>query len=135
MFNNVATVDIWRDEPEDAVTVFNNGTAVFGTGFVVEDLEVNAVAFGLEASHDVVVGGKMVAIIARLKCRDKDGVGVDVVGKHDVSVATSGADRELAHVISVDLNYWLYPDMEFLRLDGGYLTGDVRKRVNGDWLQ
>ena len=72
MFNNVATVDIWRDEPEDAVTVFNNGTAVFGNGFVVEDLEVSAAAFGLEESRDVFVGGETVAIFARLKCKDKE---------------------------------------------------------------
>ena len=42
-------MDIRRDELESAVPVFDNGTAVFGTGFVIKDLEVNAVAFGLEA--------------------------------------------------------------------------------------
>ena len=40
------------DELEGAVPVFNNGVAVFGTGFIIKDLEVNAVAFGLEARHD-----------------------------------------------------------------------------------
>ena len=44
-FRNVAAVNIRRDELEGAVPVFNYSTAVFGTGFVVEDLEVNAVAF------------------------------------------------------------------------------------------
>ena len=127
LFSNVARVDIRRDELEGAVPVFNNGAAIFGTGFVVEDLEVNNVAFGLEARHDVVVRGKTVAIIARLKCRDKDGVGVYVVGNHDVLVATLGADGEPTHVIGVELTDWIYPDTEFLRLDGGELTGDVRK--------
>ena len=47
-FRNVAAVDIKMDKLEVAVSVFNNGAAVFGTGFVIEDLEVNAVAFGLE---------------------------------------------------------------------------------------
>ena len=134
-FSNAAAVDIQRDELEGAVPVFNNGTAVFGTGFVVEDLEVNDVVFGLEASHDVVVGGNTVAILARLKFRDKYGVGVNMVGDHDVSGATSGAEGEPTNVISVELTDWLYPDMEFLRLDCGELTGDVRKRVNGDWIR
>ena len=103
LFRNVAAVDIRRDKLEGAGPVLNDGTAVFGTGLIIEDLEVNDVAFGLETSHDVVVGGKTVAIVTRVKCRDKDGVGVDMVGKHDVSVATSGADGEPTCVISVEL--------------------------------
>ena len=91
-FRDVAAVDIRRDEMEGAVPVFNNGVEVFGTGFVIEDLEVHTVSFGLEASHDGVVGCEAVAIVARLECRDKDGVGIYVVGEHDVSVATSGGD-------------------------------------------
>ena len=91
-FSNVAAVDIQRDKLEGAVPVFNYSTAGFGTGFVVEDLEVNAVAFGLEASRDVVVGGKTMAIFARLKYKDKDGVGVNVVDEHDVSVSTLRVD-------------------------------------------
>ena len=85
-------MDIRRENLEGAVPVFNDGAAVFDTGFVIEDLEVYSVAFGLEASHDGVVGGKTVAIVVRLKCRNKDGIGVDVLGEHDGSVATSGAD-------------------------------------------
>ena len=46
-FSNVAAVDIRRDELEGAVPVFNDGAAVFRSGFVIEDLEVNAVSFGL----------------------------------------------------------------------------------------
>ena len=58
-----------------------------------------------------------------------------MVGQNDVLVATSGADGEPTHVISVELTDWLYPDVEFFRLYGGELTGDVQKRVNGDWLR
>ena len=54
-FSNVAAVDIRRDEMEGAVSVINDGAAVFGTGLVVEYLEVHAVSFGLEAIHDVIV--------------------------------------------------------------------------------
>ena len=65
-FSNFAAVDIQRDELEGAVPVINNDAAVFGTGFVIKDLEVNTLSFGLEASHDGVVGGEPVVIIARL---------------------------------------------------------------------
>ena len=83
-FRNVATVEIRRDELEGVVPVFNDCAEIFGTGFVIEDLEVKAVAFGLEVIHDIVVGVNTVTIVARLKCRDKDSVGINVVGKHDV---------------------------------------------------
>ena len=46
-FSDVAAVEIRRDKLEGAVPVFNDGAAVFRTGFVIEDLEVNAVSFGL----------------------------------------------------------------------------------------
>ena len=134
LFSNVVAVDIRRDNLEGAVTVFNNDAEVLGTGFIIEDLEVNAVDFGLEVSHDDVVGGDAVAIVARLKCRDKDGIGVDVVGEHNVLVATSRADREPTYVISVELTDWIYPDMELLILEVWELTSDVKKRVNGDWI-
>ena len=75
------------------------------------------------------------AIVARLEGRDKDGIGINVVGHNYLLVSTSGADGQPDHVIIVKLADWLYPDMEFLRLDRGELTGDTRKRVNGDWLQ
>ena len=134
-FRNTVAVDIQRDELEGAVPVFNDGAAVIGTGFVVKDLEVHVVSFGLEAIHDGIVGCKTMAIVVRLKCRDKDGVGIYMVGKHGVLVDAAGADRELTHVISVELANWIYPDMEFLGLDSGECTGDVRKRVYGDWLR
>ena len=128
-FRNIAAVDIRRDNLEGAVPVFNDGVAVFGTGFVIEDLEVHAVSIGFEASHDGVVGGKTVAIVVRLECRDKDVVGINVVGEHNVSVATSGADGEPTHVISAELADCLYPYMEFVGLDSGEWNVSVRKRV------
>ena len=83
-FSDVAAVDIRRDELEGAVTVFNDGAAVFCNGFVVKDLYVHAVSFALEAVHDGIVGCKTMAIVARLENRDKDGVGIYVVGNHDI---------------------------------------------------
>ena len=79
-FSDVAAVDIRRDELEGAVPFINDGAAVFETGFVVKDLEVHAVSFGLEAIHDGIVVFETMAIIAVLECRDMDGFGIYVVG-------------------------------------------------------
>ena len=51
-FRDVAAVDIRRYNLEGAVPVIDDGAALFGTRFVVEDLEVHAVSFGFEAIHD-----------------------------------------------------------------------------------
>ena len=67
-FSDVAAVEIRRDELEDAVPVFNYGAAVFGTSFVVEDLKIHNVSFGLETIHDGIVGCKTMAIDTRLEC-------------------------------------------------------------------
>ena len=64
-------------------------------------------SFGLDALHDGIVGCKIMAIAARLECRDKDGIGIYMVGKHDISVTTAGADGEPTHVISVELANWI----------------------------
>ena len=55
-FSDVAAVDVRRDKLEGAVPVIIGGAALFGTGFVVEDLEVHTVSFGLDAIHDGIVG-------------------------------------------------------------------------------
>ena len=67
-FSNVAAVDIRRDEMEGAVSVINDGAAVFGTVLVVEYLEVHAVSFGLEAIHDgiVVFHGVIILLIDKV---------------------------------------------------------------------
>ena len=134
-FSDVSVVDIRRDELEGTVPVFNDGADIFGTGFVVEDLEVHAVSFSLEAIHDGIVGCETMAIGTRLERPDNDGVGIYVVGKHDVLVAAAGADGEPTHVISVELSNRIYLDMDFLGLDSVEWTGNVRKRIYGDWLQ
>ena len=66
-FSDVAEVEIRRDKLKGAVPVINDGAAVFGTRFGINDLEVHVVSFGLEASHDGVVGSETVAIVARLE--------------------------------------------------------------------
>ena len=42
-----------------------------------------------------------------------------MVCEHDEVVATARADRELAHIIGVELANGLYPKIEFFGLVGG----------------
>ena len=63
-FRYVAAMDVRRDNMEIAVPIFNDGATIINAGLVVKDLEINAVAFGLEAIHDAVVGINMMAVVA-----------------------------------------------------------------------
>ena len=60
----VAAMDIRRYKLEIEGPIFNDGATILGAGLVVEDLEVNAVAFGLEARHDAVVGSNAMEVVA-----------------------------------------------------------------------
>ena len=66
-FSYVAAMNIRQDKLESAVPIFTDGATILGAGLVVEDLEINAVAFGLEARHDAVVGSNAMAVIEWLE--------------------------------------------------------------------
>ena len=72
------------------------------------------VASLLELRHDASVGWDAVAVMFGLKGLDEDGVGVVVVGEHDVLIATARADGEVAHVVSEELADRLDPNMKFV---------------------
>ena len=107
-------VDIWRDEKVSAVPVFLDDAFVFGTGFVVEDLGSDGVSARLETVHDGVVGGNLVFVLAGLEGGLEDGVGVAVVGDHDVLIAATGADGEASGVVCVQLFDGLDLDVDFV---------------------
>ena len=51
-----------------------------------------------------------------LERADEDGVGVTMVGSHDVLVPTARADRETTGVVGVKFRNWLHPKMHFIEL-------------------
>ena len=114
-FNGVAAVDIWRDKKVIAVPVFFDDAFVFGTGFVVKDLGSDGVPAHLEAVHAGVVGGDAVLVLASLEIGLEDGVGVAVVGNHDVLIAAAGTDGEASGVLCVQLFDGLDSDVDFVR--------------------
>ena len=108
-FSYVATMDIGGDQFVCGCPDVGDVSAVFLTGFVVEDLVVDDVTASLEAGHDVSVGRYAVAVFSCLKGLDDDGVGVAVVRKHQVLVAAAGADGEAYCVIRVERADGFYP--------------------------
>ena len=89
-FGGVAAVDIWRDKKVFAVPVFFDDVSVFGAGLIVEDLGSDGVFARLETVHDGVVGSNLVFVLAGLEGGLEDGVGVAVVGNHDILIAAAG---------------------------------------------
>ena len=63
-FGYVGAMDIRQDKLESAVPIFNDGVTIIGTSLVVGDLEINSVAFGLEARNYAVVGRNAMAVVA-----------------------------------------------------------------------
>ena len=85
---------------------------VGSAAFIIEDLEVNAVAIFLKAGHDAVSCGKALAVLAGLEGINQDDVSVYVVGGHDKVVAASGAEGETAHVIGAEFTEEFDLDVE-----------------------
>ena len=63
----------------------------------------------LEAGHDAGVGRSVVVVFSCLEGLDEDGVGVAVVGHHQVLIAAAGADGEAASVVRVERADGFYP--------------------------
>ena len=63
-FRDIVTMDIWRDKLEIAVPLINDGAAIIGANFIVNYLDINAVAHGFEARHDSVVGSNVMPVVA-----------------------------------------------------------------------
>ena len=104
-------------------------SAVFLARFVVEDLVFYDVAVSLEAGNDTGVGRDAVAVFLCLEGIDYDGVGVAVVGDHEVLVAAAGADWEASCVVCVEHDDGFHPDVELSGCGGlgMFLDGDNRR--------
>ena len=65
-FRDIVTMDIWRDKLEIAVPLINDGAAIIVANFIVNYLDINAVALGFEARRDAVVGSNVMPVVALL---------------------------------------------------------------------
>ena len=85
----IAAVDVKWDELASAVPAFLDDTIVLGAVFVVKHLERDHMVMRLETAHDQVVGLDVVIFLLGLESGVKDGVGVAMIGNHDVLVAAA----------------------------------------------
>ena len=108
-FGYVATMDIGGYQLVCGCPDVDDVSVVFLDGFVVEDLVVDDVTASREAVHDASVGRYAVEVFSCLEGLDEDGVGVAVVGVHQVLVAAAGADWEASCVVCVERADGFYP--------------------------
>ena len=126
MFGDVAAVDIRGHLLVCGLPDVSDVATVLLSGFVVNELVVNGMAARLEAGHDAGVCGDTVAILAGLEGFDEDGVGVAMVGNHEVLIAAAGSDWEAACVVGVESSGGLDLEVKLFRrvrrerfIDGG----------------
>ena len=60
-------MDIRRDKLESAVPLVNYGATIFVAGLIVEDFDINHVAFIFEARHDIVVVIHVMPVVTLLE--------------------------------------------------------------------
>ena len=92
-FGDVTTMDIRGNELELRPPLLLDVELVGCAAFVVEDLEVDAMAALCEAVHDPIYGGKSVAVVAGFEWLHQDYIGVHMIGEHNEVVAASGVNR------------------------------------------
>ena len=91
-FGDVATMDIGGHKLVSGCPDVSDALAVFLDRFVIEDLVVYDVDVSLESGHDTGVGRYVVAVFPCLEGLNEYGIGVAVVGDHQVLVAAAGED-------------------------------------------
>ena len=118
-FTGVATVDVRRNELEPSLPIFLDNVFVLIDGFVVEDLNINVVTAGLKSCYNGIVGGDAMCVLFGHKGGFQDGVGVAMIGNHDLLIAVTRSNGEAPSVVGVELAYMFNMDVQFLGHDGG----------------
>ncbi len=86
-FHPIAAIHVWRYKLEGGIPLEGGCFFINGTGFVIQDLEINGEPTGHQMSHDCVVGCNVVAVTHGLKGVLEDEVAVGMEGNHDILVA------------------------------------------------
>jgi hypothetical protein len=64
VLHSIAAMHVWRDKLEGGILLKGDGIFLSRAGFVIRDLEIHGEPTGCQASHDSVVGGNAVAVLA-----------------------------------------------------------------------
>ena len=114
LFGSAAAVGVRGNKLVLNFPVFFYYAAKFLADIVFEHLVFNGLDTVIEAGNDAFVGVDMVVVVLGLGGFDKEDVAFTVVGKHDILVASAGADREATHVSIVHISGGKDLDMEFV---------------------
>ena len=118
-FGSAVEVDIRGHELVLNFPVFFYYAEKFVADIIFEHLVFNGLDTVLEAGNDAVVGVYAVMVLLGLEGFNEEDVVFTVVGKHDILVASAGAEMEATHVAIVQIVGGKDVDMEFVGVDVG----------------
>ena len=130
-FSKVAAMNVRRYKLVGSFPILGDGADLFCPGFVVKHLVTHSVTACLETGHKARVGWDAESVVAGLEGFGEDGIGIAVIGKHDVLIAAARTDREATHVICEEFADGVRPDVHFLRRGEGRVGRGTGGRALG----
>jgi hypothetical protein len=97
---------VWRDEFESGIPFEGDCFFIGGTGFVIQDLEINGEPPGRQMRHNGVIRCNAVAVALGFEGLLENEVAVSVEANHDVLVARACSDGEASSVVGEELAEW-----------------------------
>ena len=101
VFGDVTAMEIREHELEFCPPLVFDVELVVCTALIVKDLEVDNMTAFSDSGHDLICGGKAVAVVEGFEWFYQDDIGVHMVLENEEVFAAAGANREPAHVISI----------------------------------
>ena len=111
---SAVAVDVRGHELVLNFIVFFYYAAKFLADLVFEHLVFNGLDTVVEAGYDAIVRVDAVVVVIGLEGFDEEEVAFTVVGKHDILVASTGADREATRAAIVQIAGGKDVDMDFV---------------------
>ncbi len=117
---------VWRDKLEGGFPFEGDCFFIGGTGFVIQDLEINGEPPGRQTCHNGIISCNAVAVTFGFEGLLEDEVlAISVEGNHDVLVAGACSDGEAARVIGEELAEWFCGDKDLV---GRHFNGRRQNR-------
>ncbi len=106
-FCQIAAMHVWRDELESGIPFEGDCFFLGGTGFVIQDLEINREPSGCQMRHDGVIHCAAVVVALGFEGLLENEVAIGKEGNHDILFAGACSDRKAASVVGEKLAEWL----------------------------
>jgi hypothetical protein len=105
-FHPIVVMHVWGDELKSGVPFEGDCFFIGGTGFVIQDLEINREPSCRQTHHNGVISCDAVAVALGFEGLLEDEVAISMEGNHDLLVAGACSDGEAARVVTVELAEW-----------------------------